>query len=188
MSRQEVIRNYLVKAMIVIAIPALLACSKSSDQIASNSTIASASNDGGMQVTKASMVESNVKQFNRHNYGLNLVLPTDTDNCDIKFNESFGRLEIKSGDTFSYNMSQGECRISRERNELGSGIFVVEMLQSNDSVLYYRASLPDGSSALYHFQVCLERNGRNYTFYDDRRMIFNKAQTDSMLACIMKTY
>jgi hypothetical protein len=121
-------------------------------------------------------------------FPFSLVFPVEGDLPSALINNSFGRLEVQMGKSFSYWVTQEECRLNRKFAQWSEGIFTLTPDIDNDSTLHVRLALPDGSGAFYHFAVCKNLNGIPYLFTSDQRMVFNKAQTDQMMAYIHRSF
>jgi hypothetical protein len=113
-----------------------------------------------------------------------LAFPMGTNVPRVQLNESFGRLEVRLHEGHTYWVTQEDCTHEKVRGQLNDAIFTASYVVENDSTLYYRLSLPDGSSAFYHYTLCRKYKGLAYVFSSDQRAVLSKSQTDEMILFI----
>lgn len=79
------------------------------------------------------------------------IPPRLTDKVEIRWNDNFGRIEISAGKSVDFFVMDAMMTINGKRFEIESGIFSSEYLRDEDEMLFYRTSLPDGSSPYFNF-------------------------------------
>lgn len=115
------------------------------------------------------------------NFPLTLLFPRATDHQpEVDFNASFGRLEARAGSGFSYIIEEKPCDLDSYRLRAESGVFQIAVEHESDTLLIYKASLPDGSMAGYHFCQCLTRAGKSFVVTNDLNRLFNKSEVLAM--------
>lgn len=142
------------------------------------------------QVVKITPPENHfiVRKSKEASIPLAISFPDTTVNPFVNFNTATGKLEVIAGIHFSYSVSREPCNVQRMVDDVNSGIFAVSFLTKTDSDLVWRAALPDGSKAFYHFYCCRVYQNQNYVFRDNPAYDFTLQQVNLMLSYIQKTH
>lgn len=86
------------------------------------------------------------------------IPPRLSDKVEIKWNDNFGRVEISAGRSVDFFVTEAVMTTIGKRFEIESGIFSIEFIRDEEETLFYRTSLPDGSSPYYNFFL-IKQNG-----------------------------
>lgn len=103
---------------------------------------------------------------------------------DSKWNETFGRLELRDayGMDLFIQESTGSC--ADKKREIEASIFDVKYDFENDSILCYTTSLPDGTPAYCHIFGSFAIGSSNYTFENNPLVECNSMQIAHMKSII----
>lgn len=106
-------------------------------------------------------VEPNIEEYHADwtthlldGYGIEASIkipPRLSDKVTIKWNDNFGRIEISAGRSVDFFITEAIMTTIGKRFEIESGIFSTEYIRDEEETLFYRTSLPDGSSPYYNF-------------------------------------
>ncbi|MCB9168836.1 MAG: hypothetical protein H6597_03410 [Flavobacteriales bacterium] len=128
-------------------------------------------------------------ELNAYDIPLQLVLPEmlaeQGDSLQVHWSEEFGRLEVRAGDHFALNITEGFGDIGRLKADLGR-----DMLQKNTIVrdqpdrLVYRSTFPDGDLVFVHFLRVITVGDRTFEVTDAEGGRYNEADVDRMMNAV----
>ena len=147
---------------------------------------AEAKNPEDIEVEKFEFVNSTDKNFPIKIAVLNKTISDSTPT--INFNDASGKLEVASGNKFCYQISEQAVDIVKKKQEIEGGIFKITYNTDLADEIVYRAELPDGSNAFYHFVAVKKIQDKTYMFEDNASFQFTLADVNTMVEAIQKAY
>jgi len=94
--------------------------------------------------------------------------------CELNWNHNFGRLEVMAGPQVDMIIMETLEDVDYRKFELERGIFNIEYLHEEADGIIYKASLPDGSSAYYHFYMTFTLGERRFQVENNPLVEFNE--------------
>ncbi len=99
----------------------------------------------------------------------------------MRWNESFGRLEISAGKSLDMLISESLEDVEYKRFDLERGIFEVIYLEEDAEYVFYKTSLPDASTVYYHFYLVKQIDGRMLQVENNPLVEFTEEEVGQML-------
>jgi hypothetical protein len=119
-----------------------------------------------------------------HGYGIDAVImvpPQYYSSLEMHWNENFGRLEISMGRSIDFFISEAHETVLGKKFEVESGILRIEYLKETDNLLYYKASLPDGSLPYFHFFRVFGSGKKKIQIENNPLIEFSQKEVELML-------
>jgi hypothetical protein len=93
-----------------------------------------------------------------------MVAHKDEYKMDIRWNETFGRLELRDDFGLDIFVKQDTLSCTSKKEEIEASIFNIEYSVFTDTLICYSASLPDGAAKYRHIFASFNIGGTPYTF------------------------
>ncbi len=113
-----------------------------------------------------------------------MVVPKEGYQIEAKWNDTFGRLELQDTEGMDLFIQEIDLSCDEKKKEIESGIFNVEYVFENDSILCYTTSLPDGTPAYSHLFGSILIGESNYTFENNPLVECSPVQITHMKSVI----
>ncbi len=98
-----------------------------------------------------------------------------------KWNETFGRMEVTNDLGIEIFITQDTKTCAEKKQEIESGVFEIVYAVESDSLLSYKAQLPEGNSEYWHVYASYNLGGVTYSFENNPLIEYNKSQAAFMV-------
>ena len=107
------------------------------------------------------------------------------DSLQVHWSEEFGRLEVRAGDHFGVNITEGFGDIGRLKADLGRDMLQKNtILQEEPDRLIYRSEFPDGDLVYIHFFRILRVGDRIFEVTDAEGGRYTEADVNGMIEAV----
>lgn len=107
------------------------------------------------------------------------------DTVEVRWNEEFGRIEVRAGDHFGLNIAEEPMDVARLKADLERDMLQRHtVLREEPGLLVYRSQFPDEQLVLIHFMQAHTVGGRTFTVTDAEGGRYNEADIDRMIASL----
>src|SRR5690606_35596906 len=106
--------------------------------------------------------------------------PGVTLEMDARWNPAFGRMELQDDRGMSIFIVEDTVSCATKKAEIEGGIFTISYLIENDSLIFYKSTLPDGSTPYWHFFASFTVGNSHYTFENNPLVECTEGQIRAM--------
>lgn len=135
----------------------------------------------GIAVIDEAISESSIVDLSHG--GLPLGIHIDqgiTLEMDAKWNSAFGRMELTDRRDMSIFIVEDTLSVGTKKAEIEGGIFTISYLIENDSLIFYKSTLPDGSTPYWHFFASFPVGDSHYVFENNPLVECTEGQIRAM--------
>lgn len=106
--------------------------------------------------------------LSEHHLPLILQMPTDAPPPTMVWKDEIGKLEVRAGDHFALEISEGPADMSRLKADLDRDLLKKNMIvEESPELLIYRSEFPDDTTLVfYHFNRSISADGRFFLIQD----------------------
>ncbi len=121
--------------------------------------------------------------------GLPLVLKLDPGSSiemDARWNSAFGRMELSNAHGVSIFVFEDTLSCASKKEEIEGGIFDISYIIETDTLIFYKSTLPDGSTPYWHFFASFPIGNSHYVFENNPLVECTEHQIKAMTALVGK--
>lgn len=109
------------------------------------------------------------------------IYPDENPVIHSTWNATFGRMELNVKPDVNIFVKQDTVSIASKKEEIESGIFDISYITQNDSLIFYKASLPEGLASYWHFFALYSVDGIYYNFENNPIVECTEHQIEAMI-------
>lgn len=121
--------------------------------------------------------------------GLPLALKLNhgtTVEMETRWNSAFGRMELSNSHGMSIFVFEDTLSCATKKEEIEGGIFDISYIIENDTVIFYKSTLPDGSNPYWHFFASFPVGNSHYIFENNPLVECTEGQIRAMTDLVGK--
>lgn len=116
---------------------------------------------------------------------LALKVPSgSTFTLDTKWNAAFGRMELSDSYGLNIFVTKDTLSCAAKKEEIEGGIFNISYIIDNDSLIFYKSTLPDGSTPYWHFFASFPLGDSHYVFENNPLVECTENQIEAMTVLV----
>lgn len=103
-----------------------------------------------------------------------------------KWNSAFGRMELSDSHGLNIFVFEDTVSCASKREEIEGGVFEISYIIDTETLIFYKSTLPDGSTPYWHFYASFPLGDSHYVFENNPLVECTEGQIEAMIGLVRK--
>lgn len=103
---------------------------------------------------------------------------------DSKWNSAFGRMELSGLHGLNVFVIEDTLSCASKKEEIEGGVFDISYIIETESLIFYKSTLPDGSTPYWHFYASFPLGDSHYVFENNPLVECTELQIEAMIGLV----
>lgn len=103
---------------------------------------------------------------------------------DCKWNAAFGRMELSDAQGLNIFVFEDTLSCASKKEEIEGGVFEISYIIDTEKLIFYKSTLPDGSTPYWHFYASFPLGDSHYVFENNPLVESTEGQIEAMIGLV----